>query len=114
MNLLLVTPDPAATELDFTELYKVGFKVYWTGTFDLAGILLRNQKIDLLLVDTRADANGAFDFFRSVKASKMSVKIGILIKDQKPPADIEVDFTIVRERFDQGTIAELKKHPEGE
>jgi DNA-binding response OmpR family regulator len=110
--LLLVTPDPAASELDFMELYEVGFTLYWARNFDHAGVLLRNQQIDLLLVDATLDTEAAFAFCREARTSKASIKIGLLVEDRMPPADLAVDVVIVGERVDHKAIAELKKQNE--
>jgi DNA-binding response OmpR family regulator len=91
------------------QLYEVGFVLYWARNSDHAGVLLRNQHIDLLLVDARVDAAAAFEFCSATKASHPAVKIGLLVRGKMPSPDISVDFIIVRGRLDQETIAELKK-----
>ena len=111
-HLLLVTPDPAATDLDFMSLYEVGFVLYWARNFDHAGVLLRNQHVDLLLADARLDAEAAFSFCRQVTASNIDVKVGLLVRDRMPPPDLAIDIVIICEHLDHKAIAELRKRIE--
>jgi CheY-like chemotaxis protein len=106
--LLLVTHDPAISQLNFMEFYEAGFVLYLAADFREATALLQQRPIDLLLVDLQLEARDAVGFCHQTKAANSQLKTGLLADQDQPLLSASVDFLVIREPFKANAIQELR------
>ena len=106
--LLLVTYDPAITQLNFMEFYEAGFVLYSASTFGEATALLQQRPIDLLIVDPQPKIESAVNFCQKTKAASSRLKIGLLANQGQSLPPGSADFLVFREQFKGKAVQELK------